>query len=456
MDLQHFLNTLAESNQLLRISDPVDPFLEINALSALAVRNHGPALLFTNARGSRHPILTNALASGSRLSMALHHESLPAFGAAAHRLLEEGGELGDMELPVLAHPPCQEHVHMDQDAGFHHLPLITSWPGDAGPCMTAGVVATRDPDTGERNAGIYRMQFLDNHRATLGWHPGSDAARHFAAASRRELPLQVAVAVGVPPAALLAAGLPWPAWVDELRFAGQLSGTKLELARCRTLDLLVPATSQFVLEGHAIPGLLAMEGPFGNHTGTQTKPRQCPVFELQAVTHVHAPVFQGITTGPPPSESTWLAKAHEAVLRVQLQSDYTDILDICLPMEGIFQNLLFIQLRSGCRDALELMRSLLDRPGLRRFRFLVAVDEGVDVGDSSQVLWRMGNCLDPDRDMLPVQGPLAVWHPTATPGQGTKLLLDARVKSGSMPIPHHPDPAFTQKIIQLWHKHQQR
>ncbi|SDB61036.1 4-hydroxy-3-polyprenylbenzoate decarboxylase [Desulfonatronum thiosulfatophilum] len=450
MDLRNFMDMLAENDQLLTISEDVDPFLEISALSAHAVREHGRALLFTNARNSRHPVLTNAFATEQRLALALGHDSLRTFGVAADQFLRRTEENLSAPLPNVDNPPCRERVHANRDVGFQHLPMMTFWPGDAGPCLTAAVVMTRHPETGQRNAGVYRIQIIDHCTATLGWHPGSGAQEHFAAASARGLPLEVAVAVGVPPAVLLAAALPLPSGIDELIFAAAMFGSELQLARCHTLDLLVPATSQFVLEGLAHPEPRAVEGPFGNHTGMQTTPRSCPVFKLQAITHGNNPIFQSIIAGPPPSESTWTAKVFEAMLRVRLQSSFPEILDLHLPLEGIFQNLLFVQIKAECKNTLEMLRALLDQPGLQRFRFLVAVDEAVDVRDTSQVLWRLGNCIDPARDMIALEGTLAPWHRTASSGFGQKLIFDARRKPSQQLIPPHPDPAFRQRIIQLW------
>jgi 4-hydroxy-3-polyprenylbenzoate decarboxylase len=469
MDLSFYLEELSRRDALMIVDVPVDPHLEIAALTAMAVREQGPALLFRNFRYSKHPILTNALASEERLALALNHASLREFGNTAYNLLRQNSDPApassdnsdlDDAIEIVDEPPCQEHSIAGPEATFEHLPRITLWPGDAGPCLTSGVVVTRHPRTGRRNAGIYRLQILDNTRATLGWHPGSDAAEHFHAAEEMNRPLEVAVALGVPPAVLLAAGLSLPREVDELKFAARVTSSRLPMARCRTLNLLIPATSQFVLEGHALPGERAFEGPFGNHTGLLSTPRPCPVLRLRAITQASDPVQPCIVAGPPPSESTWMAKAQEAMLRTRLCAAYPEIRDIALPMEGIYQNFLFVTLVSDHQDApnaaLELLRCLSEERELRRFRFLVAVDEFVDCTDVSQVFWRLGNCLDPDRDMARVQGPLAPWHPSTTRGRGGKLLLDARAKPPAQPMPSHPDPHFTETARRLWQTLQKR
>lgn len=463
MDLPWFLEELARRGGMMVVNAPVDPNLEIAALTAMAVREQGPALLFKNPIGSNHPILTNALASEERLALALNHSSLRNFGSTAFNLLRQSpgsafapSDNADLHdgMEIIDEPPCQEHSLAGSEATFQNLPRITLWPGDVGPCLTAGVVVTRHPVTGRRNAGIYRLQILDDARATLGWHPGSDAAEHFHAAEEMNRPLEIAVALGVPPSVLLAAGLSLPREMDELEFAARVTHTKLPLARCLTVDLLIPAASRLVLEGYARPGERALEGPFGSHTGLLSTPRPCPVMRLRAISQAADPVFPCIAAGPPPSESTWMAKAQEAILRARLCATYPEIQDIALPMEGIYQNFLFVVLDSdqhnASNNALKLLRSLSEEHELRRFRFLVAVDEAVGRVDASQILWRLGNCLDPDRDMVRVEGPLAPWHPTATPGQGGKLLLDARAKPPARPMPKHPDPHASETIQRLW------
>lgn len=450
MDLQQFLSVLKEHDDLLVVDAPVDPFLEIAALSAQAVQETAPALLFTNPLNSRFPVLTNALASPRRLAMAMNQTDLDHFGVTGHALLQEQHASATTILPVRNQPPCQEIAHTGGKANFRLLPQMTLWPGDAGPCLTAAVVVTRHPETGRRNAGIYRMQIIDKTRAALGWHPDSGAGEHFAAAKRLGRPLEIAVALGTAPAITLAASFPLPGDVDEFSFAAHCCNLPVELAQCMTVDLMVPANSQCILEGHADLKQSFPEGPFGNHTGWQTAPRECPVFQLQAVSHRAEPIFQAIVPGPPPSESCWMAKAFEPVLRAGIRAVFPDVRDISLPLEGIFQNFLFVSVSQNCLEPLRLLAAMLKMQSLKRFRFLVAVDETVDVGDKSKVLWRIGNCVDPLRDIRIVEGPLAFWHGSATPGHGAKVLVDATLKSHQNPIPRHPDPAFDQRIRTLW------
>lgn len=454
MDLPFFLSLLQERGDLLATPEAVDPNLEIAALCARAVRDQGPALLFSRPIGSRFPILGGAFASLDRTSLALgmapEKDGREQFGSTAHALLQKPEILNALPLPVQDRPACQERIYTGGSAHFRLLPQVMHLPGDAGPCLTAAVVVTRHPETGRINAGIYRIQIIDETRAVLGWHPGSDAAEHHAAARRLGRPLEVAMALGAPPAVTLAAAFPLPRETDEFRFAASFCRQPLDMASCALKDLAVPAASQFVLEGYADPVLTLQEGPFGNHTGRLTSPRQGPVFYLQALTHAADPVFQVIAAGLSPSESGFMAKAFEPVLRRQVTARFAEIRDLCLPLEGVFQNVVVVSVAPDCPNPLDLLAALPEIPCLRRFRFLVAVDESVDVDQNSQVIWRIGNCVDPGRDIRTLDGPLAPWHDSDTPGRGLKMLVDATLKKHHTPVPGSPDPDFDRRIRAQW------
>jgi len=450
MNLQEFMRLLSRDSDLSIVDRPLDPYLEVAALSALAAAENGPALLFSRPRPSRFPILTNALASPRRLALALSHAELEDFGSTAHSLLQQPQSLRKADLPINDRPSCQEVQCTGGKADFGLLPRMTFQPGDAGPCLTAAVVATKHPETEQVNAGLYRVQIIDDSKAVLGWHPGSGAEEHLAVAKRLQRILEVAVILGAPPAVTLAASFPLPPDVDEFGFAAHFCGTPLEMARCKTVELSVPADSQFILEGYVDPTQWVTEGPFGNHAGRQTAPRQSPIFHLRAITHGSEPIFQAIAGGAPPSESCWMGKAFEPILRRQIMAGFTEVLDIALPLEGIFQNFCFVRVASDCSAPLDLLTALLEGSFLRRFRFMVAVDKTVDVRETSQVFSRIGNCVDPLRDIRVLHGPLAPWHDSATPGHGAKMLVDATLKKHHSPIPDHPEPAFTENIRAVW------
>lgn len=457
MDLNQHIRLLREAGDLLVVNKPVDPHLEISALSARAVCENGPALFFARPLGSQVPILTNTFASPGRLALALNQTTLDDFGATAHALLQEPRMQSTPHLPVNSNPSSQEVIHFGSKAHFGLLPSMTFWPGDAGPCLTAAVVITRHPENGHLNAGLYRIQVIASTKALLGWHPGSGGDEHFTVARRLHRPLEVAVALGAPPAVTLAASFPLPGAVNEFAFAAHFSPSSpgqalMKLAQARTVDLLIPAESQVILEGHVDPEHSSTEGPFANHAGRLSDPRQSPVFHLHAVTHVHQPVFQAVMAGPPPSESCWMAKAFEPVLRRQVMSRFADVQDISLPLEGIFQNFCFVRVADLDTEPLDLLEAMLQHPGVRRFRYLVAVDESVDVRETSSVLWRVGNCVDPAKDIRVLDGPLAPWHDSPTPGHGAKVLVDATLKKRHRPLPKHPDPGFQQRIHALWEK----
>lgn len=450
MNLCQFITRLREANDLCVVDQDVNPYLEISALAARSARENGPALLFTRPRNSALPVLINGFAAPQRLALALNHASLDDFGQAAHALLQAPDGLSCSGTVLNPQAADLRAVHSGSSVTFAPLPRITFWPGDAGPCLTSAVIVTRHPETNRINAGLYRVQIMDRCTAILGWHPGSGAADHFAAAQRRERPLDVAIVLGAPPAVTLAASFPLPSDVDEFLFAAHFQDRPLGMAPCATSDLVVPAESQIVLEGTATPGQVAEEGPFTNHAGRQTAPRPAPIFQLKAVSLTPEPVFQAIALGPPPSESCWTAKAFEPVLRSQVMDRHAEVLDMHLPLEGVFQNLAFFRVAEACARPLDLLAALLEIPALRRFRYLVAVDEDVNVRDSSEVLWRIGNCADPERDFRVVHGPLAPWHDSAAPGRGAKMLVDATRKRHHAPMKH--DPALQRRVQALWRK----
>lgn len=448
MNLRQFITRLRDANDLCVVTQVVDPHLEISALAARSARENGPALLFARPRNSFLPVLINGFAASQRLALALNHASLDDFGQTAHALLQAPNKLSSSRVVVDPRTANLRTVHSGPNATFEMLPQTTFWPGDAGPCLTAAVVVTRHPETKQINAGIYRVQILDRSTAILGWHPGSDAADHFAAAQSRGRPLDVALVLGAPAAVTLAASFPLPSEVDEFRFAAHFQTEPLGMTFCATMDLLVPVESQIILEGVAALDQVATEGPFANHTGRQTAPRPAPVFHLKALSFVAEPVFQAIALGPPPSESCWTAKAFEPILRRHVMLCHAEVLDMHLPLEGIFQNLAFFRIADTCSRPLDLLAALLEIPALRRFRYLVAVDEAVNVRETSNVLWRIGNCADPAVNIRVVQGSLAPWHDSATPGHGAKMLIDATRKRYHTTIRHDPD--LEHRVQALW------
>ncbi|HEY7744755.1 MAG TPA: UbiD family decarboxylase, partial [Desulfuromonadales bacterium] len=398
-DLSSFLSCLEDRGELHRIMAEVDPRLEIAAITDRVSKGGGGgrALLFERVRGHRFAVATNLFGSRQRTAWALGVEDLESIGERLTRELAAATGSADERLQtILARPefaplpatetPCQELT--EPTADFSLLPALQSWPGDGGRFITLPQVFTRDPETGEPNCGMYRMQIFDGSTAGLHWRPGSDAARHHAAWQRRGKRMPVAVALGGDPALTYAAGSPLPAGLDEVAYAGFLRGAPVTMAPCRSCDLEVPAGAEFVLEGYVEPGEERLEGPFGNHTGSYAPPEPCPVFHLTRITHRRDAIFPCTLVGPPPMEDCWLAKAGERLLLPLLRIDFPEIVDLNFPIETIFHGCALLSVRPSAGSGRELLRSLWQSRFFRSSRLLVLLAEEVDVQNPAQVYWQ--------------------------------------------------------------------
>src|SRR3984957_19578367 len=321
-----FVRALEQRSELVRIRRPVDPHLEVSAIADRVMKAGGPALLFENVAGASFPLLINAYGSRRRMSLALGVEDLEEHARAIAELVHTQApsnaralaELA-LKLPELAHVPprsvptgrCQDVVRTGDDVDLDALPILTCWPKDGGPFITLPQVITRDPETGVRNIGCYRMQKLDRSHTAMHWQVHKTGARHFRQAREMGLQrLEVAVALGGDPALMYAATAPLPDGIDEGMSAGFLRKRAVTTVRCKTVDLEVPADADIVLEGYVDPQApLVAEGPFGDHTGYYTPVDQFPPFPVPAVPHRRDAVSPSTIVGPPPMEDEWLGKA---------------------------------------------------------------------------------------------------------------------------------------------------
>lgn len=412
MDLRQFIDRLESHGELQRIAAEVDPYLEIAAITDRISKaaGGGRALLFERVGGHRVPVAINLFGSRRRSLMALGDTSLVDLIKKLSSELDAATGSGAERLrSVLARPgftpeqagdaPWRECAEPALD--FSHLPALQSWPGDAGRFLTLPQVFTCDPDTGERNCGMYRMQIFDERNAGIRWRPGSDAARHYAAWQRRkEKRMPVAVALGGDPALIYGACASLPPGIDEVRYAGFLRGEPLVMAACACGDLAVPASAEFVLEGYVEPDVQMLEGPFGNHTGYYSAPGPCPVFRLVKMYHRRGAIYPCTLVGPPPMENCWLAKLNERLLLPLLRCDFPQIVDINFPTETIFHGCALLSVRQAGEDASSLLRKLW---ASRYFRFapmLVLLGEDVDVQNVPQAYWTVVNRIDPARDVI--------------------------------------------------------
>jgi 4-hydroxy-3-polyprenylbenzoate decarboxylase len=444
-DLQDFLRLLEKKGELRRIKAALDPYLEIAEVTDRASKAVGPALLFENPKGSRFPVATNVFGSFPRMHLSLECADLDALGRRIDDILEMEKPEGLIEklklLPKLAKMAgifpktvargcCQDVVATGSDVDLSIMPVLTTWPGDAGPFITLPVVVTRDPVSGKRNVGMYRMQVFDKNTTGMHWHRHKGGAYHYHLAEKRGERLPVAVAIGPDPACTYAATAPLPDDIDEFLFAGFLRQSPVELIQCKTVDLQVPANSQFVLEGYVEPGERRREGPFGDHTGYYSLADDYPVFHVTALTHRADAVYPATLVGPPPMEDCYMGKATERLFLPLIKKQLPEIVDLSLPLEGVFHNFCFVSIdKRYPGQTRKIMYAIWGLGQMMFTKVIVVVDAGVNVQNTSEVLWRLGNNVDPKRDIVIVEGPLdALDHASPTPLYGGKIGIDATKK----------------------------
>ena len=472
-DLQDFLKHLDKNGEIKRIDAELDPYLEIAEVTDRVSKKFGPALLFQKVKGSRFPVLTNMYGSNRRMNMALDSENLDALGERIHEYLEierPDGIIKKLQMiPKLTKLTnifpdhvkrgcCQDVVLTGDDVDLSILPVLTTWPGDAGPFITLPVVYTKNPETGVRNAGMYRMQVYDKNTTGMHWHRHKGGAYHYHLAEKLGKRLEVAVALGPDPAVTYAATAPIPDEIDEMLFAGFLRNQPVELVKCKTVDLEVPATSQFVLEGYVDPKERRREGPFGDHTGYYSLADDYPVFHVTALTHRNDAIYPATLVGPPPMEDCFMGKATERLFLPLIKKQLPEVVDMNLPLEGVFHNLCFVSIdKRYPGQARKVMYALWGMGQMMFTKIIVVVDKNINVQNVSEVLWRIGNNVDPRRDVAILEGPLdALDHASPLAFYGGKMGIDATKKGPEdghhrpWPGTLHMDEGVKAKVDALW------
>ena len=473
-DIQSFVAELEQRGWLTRIAAQVDPVLEITEIADRVVKAGGPALLFENVAGSAMPLLINAFGTHARMCLALGCESFDALAERVKGLIKP--ELPTTliqklkRLPELAHlgnlPPklvktgiCQDVVHTD-NADLLTLPALKCWPDDGGRFITLGGVFTKNPETQDRNVGMYRVQIFEPQLAAMHWHVHHDGARHFRLYKQRGERMPIAIALGGPAVLPYAATCPLPPGIDECLFAGFLQDRAIELVPCVTQpELEVPASAEIVIEGYIDPAEdLILEGPFGDHTGFYSLADYYPRFHVTAITHRHNPIYPTTIVGQPPQEDYWLGKATERIFLPLLQTVAPDIIDYNLPMFGCFHNCVFVKIKKEYPyHARRVMYALWGTGQMSLTKIIVVVDEHVDVHDQDAVLFQLCSNVDPRRDTVFADGPLDILdHAAPTLGVGSKLGIDATKKvPGEGQIREWPDelmmsPEIKARVTQRW------
>jgi 4-hydroxy-3-polyprenylbenzoate decarboxylase len=441
-DLRDWVALLEREGELVRVTAEVDPHLEVTEIVDRTVRAGGPALLFERPKSSSHPLLINQFGTERRMCLAFGVERLDDVGAKLADVLEMQPPSGLVDklrglkqlksiadsLPSsIRKGACQEVVVQGDDVDLGALPIQTCWPLDAAPFITLPAVITRDPRTGQRNVGMYRMQVLGPRSTAMHWQLHKDGRADFTSSDGR---MEVAVALGLDPVTTYSASAPLPKHIDELMFAGFLRGEAVDVVKGVTVDLEVPASAEIVLEGYVEQGDLTEEGPFGDHTGYYTAAEPFPVFHLTALTMRRDAIYPSIVVGKPPQEDGWLGKATERIFLPAIRASVPEIVDYDLPVAGAFHNCAIVSIRKTYpAQARKVMHAVWGLGLLSLTKTVIVVDEHVDPHDYAQVAFYAGANVDPARDVVLTEGPADhLDHATARQFVGGKLGIDATAK----------------------------
>ena len=431
---------------------PVDPDLELAAIADRVLAMGGPALLFENVIGSTMPVAVNLLGTVERVvwSMGLERaEELEALGERLALLqqprppkgLKEATRFGSLLWDLVKarpskdpFPPCQQEVFEGDAVNLDALPLLRPWPGDAGRIITLGLVITKDPETGVPNVGVYRLQQQSINTLTVHWLSVRGGARHLRKAAALGKPLEIAIAIGVHPLLVMAAATPIPVQLSEWLFAGIYDGKGVKLSRCRTLDLEVPSHSELVLEGTITPGEELADGPFGDHMGFYGGMEPSPLVRIQCVTQRREPIYFTTFSGRPPKEDAMLAIALNRIYTPILRQQIPEIVDFFLPMEGLSYKLAVIAIDKAYpgqakRAAMAFWSAL---PQFTYTKFVVVVDQSINIRDPRQVIWAISALVDPQRDLFVLENTPFDTLDFASEqlGLGGRLAIDATTKVG--------------------------
>lgn len=445
-DLRAFMADLEKRGLLKRIKAEVDADLEITEISDRVVKSGGPALLFENVKGYQMPVATNLFGTLDRMKLALGVDDLDQIGEellaiiqppelpttfmSKLKALPKLAQLSSFIPKTVKSGPCKEVIIKDNPS-LAEIPVLKCWPEDGGPFITLPLVFTRDPETGRRNVGMYRMQVYDQCTTGMHWHIHKDGAEHCHKLRHGDGGrMPVAVALGADPAVIFSATAPLPAGIDEMLFAGFLRKEPVELVKCETVDIEVPARAEIILEGYVDPEETRLEGPFGDHTGYYSLADQYPVFHLTCITRRKDPVYPATIVGRPPMEDAFIGKATERIFLPLMKLQLPEVVDMNMPPEGVFHNCVIVSIKKRYPGQAKKVMSALWGLGLMMLaKLIVIVDEDVDVQNVSEVMWRVFNNIDARRDVMLVEGPLdALDHSSPLPHLGTKMGIDATRK----------------------------
>ncbi len=451
-DLRDFITQLEKLGELKRVSAPVSPHLEMTEICDRVLRAQGPAILFENPVGHNTPVLANLFGTPRRVALGMGEESIAALREVGRLLaylkepeppkgLKDAWEkwpvlkqVLNMSPKVLSSAPCQDVVWEGNEVNLAKLPIQTCWPGDVAPLITWGLVVTRGPNKIRQNLGIYRQQVIAPNKVIMRWLAQRGGALDFQDWRKTHpgKPFPVAVVIGADPATILGAVTPVPDSLSEYQFAGLLRGSKTELVKCMDSDLQVPASAEIVLEGVIHPGEMALEGPYGDHTGYYNEQDKFPVFTIERITMRSNPIYHSTYTGKPPDEPSMLGVALNEVFVPLLQKQFPEIADFYLPPEGCSYRMAVVSIKKQyAGHAKRVMFGIWSF--LRQFmytKFIIVVDDDIDIRNWQEVIWAITTRVDPVRDTLLVDNTPIDYLDFASPvsGLGGKMGLDATNK----------------------------
>jgi len=478
-DLRDFITQLEKQGELKRVASEVSPNLEMTEICDRVLKAQGPAILFERPKGFDIPVLGNLFGTPRRVAMGMGEESVAALkeiGKLLAYLKEPDPPRGlkdawdklpvlkqvlNMAPKVVSGALCQEIVWEGAAVDLSRLPVQTCWPGDAGPLITWGLTVTRGPHKARQNLGIYRQQVIARNRVIMRWlaHRGGALDFRDHGLAHPGQPFPVAVALGADPATILGAVTPVPDTLSEYQFAGLLRGSKTELTKCIGSDLQVPASAEIVLEGCIHPGDKALEGPFGDHTGYYNEQEEFPVLTIDRITMRRDPIYHSTYTGKPPDEPAILGVALNEVFVPLLTKQFPEIVDFYLPPEGCSYRIAVVSMRKQYPGhAKRVMFGIWSY--LRQFmytKFIIVVDDDIDVRDWKEVIWAVTTRVDPARDLLIAENTPIDYLDFASPvsGLGSKLGLDATNKwpgetARAWGKPIAMDAQVKQRIDRMW------
>jgi 4-hydroxy-3-polyprenylbenzoate decarboxylase len=450
-DLRQFLTLLEQRGQLRRITTPVDPDLEVAEIANRLLLAGGPALLFENVKGAAMPLAINVMGTVERVCWAMNMDHVAELETLGEKLallyqprppkkFSQAVNLGKALFDVVKAkpmrdllPPCHQVVLKADQVDLTQLPLLRVYPGDAGKVLTLGIMITKDPENGIPNVGVYRLQLQSKNTMTVQWLSVRGCSRHLRKAAERGQKLEVAIAIGVDPLLIMAAATPLPIDLSEWLFAGLYAGKGIHLAKCKTVDLEVPADAEVVLEGTITPGETAVDGPAGDHIGYYGGVnQQAPLLRFHCMTQRKNPIYMTTFSGRPPKEDAMMAIALNRIYNPILRQQVPEIQDFFLPMEGLSYKAAVLSIEKAypgqARRAAFAFWSAL--PQFSYTKFVVVVDKAINIRDPRQVMWAVTSKVDPARDVfiLPNNPFDRLDFATEKPGLGSRMGIDATTK----------------------------